>query len=114
METKTTFEDVMSEAPAGFQDMEQVAQAYWDNDAYWCESLDPSEFWDKFEDAFAGVWDSEMDFTEQLVEDTGFLDVMPEHLISYFDYEAYRRDLFMCDYWSATVTGYAVAVFRSY
>lgn len=33
------------------------------------------------------------DVAEQVVEQCGYLDEMPEHLRNYFDYEAYGRDL---------------------
>ena len=112
--TFITFEEVMSEAPAGFQDMEHEAQAFWNNDSWSCESLEVWEFWERFEEAFAGVWNSELDFTEDLLESTGQIDEIPEHFRFYFDYKLFARDLFISDYWSATVPNYCVAVFRSY
>ena len=34
-----------------------------------------------------------VEYAEQLVDDTGMLDAMPENLRMYFDYEAFARDL---------------------
>lgn len=53
---------------------------------------------DKFEEAFQGAYDSEIEFTYQLVDNCGTLDGMPEFLQQYFDYEAFNRDLFISDY----------------
>lgn len=57
--------------------------------------------WSKsdFEDLYQGEADSEVAFAEQLCDDLGYLNEMPEHLRSYFDYEAFARDLFISDYW---------------
>lgn len=51
-----------------------------------------------FEETYCGKHDSERDYTEQLIDDTGMLSEMPENLRGYFDYEAYSRDLFISDY----------------
>jgi len=52
----------------------------------------------EFEDSFQGAYDSEEDFTYQLVEDCGYLSGVPETVANYFDYEKFSRDLFMSDY----------------
>jgi len=44
------------------------------------------------------------------VDDLGLLSEVPENLRFYFDYEAFARDLFIGDYWSAD-TVYGTAVF---
>ena len=51
--------------------------------------------WNKrdFEDKYRGEYDSFTDLAEQLLDETGDLDQIPEHLRGYFDYEAYGRDL---------------------
>lgn len=67
---------------------------------------------DNLEEAYAGLWDTEQDFTENLLDELGELDSIPENLRSYFDYEKYNRDLFMTDYWSADID-HQVAVFRT-
>lgn len=51
-----------------------------------------------FEDSFQGAYDSELDYTYQLVEDCGYLSNVPQTVASYFDYDKFNRDLFMCDY----------------
>ena len=62
-----------------------------------------------FEEAYVGAYDSEKDFAEQLVDDLGYLDEIPEHLRYYFDYEAFARDLFIGDY-HMTEGGYVFGV----
>jgi antirestriction protein len=46
-----------------------------------------------------GQWDSEKDFAEHIVDECYNLDDMMGSLASYFDYEAYARDLFIDDYY---------------
>jgi antirestriction protein len=47
---------------------------------------------DKAREAYAGKFESEADWAEQFLEDTGGLEGVPEHLKNYIDYEAYGRD----------------------
>ena len=51
-----------------------------------------------FEESFQGSYDSEDDFTFELVESCGYLSNVPETVARYFDYEKFSRDLFMSDY----------------
>ncbi|ELY6169644.1 antirestriction protein ArdA [Cronobacter sakazakii] len=51
-----------------------------------------------FDDAYRGEAESEEDFAQQHVEDCGLLSEVPDTLRSYFDYEAYARDLFSSGY----------------
>lgn len=48
-----------------------------------------------FEDSYAGEWDSDLSLAEDFIESTGMLDSMPDNLRSYFDTEAFTRDLMM-------------------
>lgn len=48
---------------------------------------------DRFEDAYSGQYDSHRAFAEEIVEQCGYLDEMPEQLLGYFDYDAFARDL---------------------
>lgn len=48
-------------------------------------------------EAYQGTYESETDYAYQYIDDTGVLNDMPENLQHYFDYEAFGRDLFMCD-----------------
>lgn len=66
-----------------------------------------------FEDAYHGEHDSQRAFTEELLEDMGWLSDMPEHLRSYFDYDTYTRDLFITDFFSSAAPGGGVFVFRN-
>ena len=56
-----------------------------------CEDLE------HFEDCYMGEYDSEEDYAREYVEECYNLEKMGD-LAYYFDYEAYARDLFMCDY----------------
>lgn len=47
---------------------------------------------DKARDAFAGKYESEADWAEQFLEETGGLEQVPETLRNYIDFEAYARD----------------------
>lgn len=64
---------------------------------------------DHFEDCFCGEWKDEEDFAQHIIEDCYDLDSLMGNLAGYFDYAAFARDLFMCDYYMDN--GY---VFRRY
>ena len=64
---------------------------------------------ERFEEAYAGEWDSEEDFAENLAGETMEI---PQHLEFYIDYEKLARDLFVNDYYSADGEGCKVYVFR--
>jgi len=104
------FIEVIDNAPRGFEDMEEEARAFWDNAASYFESEEPEQFWSEFENAFSGVWDDEADFAHELADSCGL--VPDGYAGRYFDYEAFERDLFLGDYWSARISG-GVAVFRA-
>ena len=53
---------------------------------------------EEFEDMYQGQYESEEAFAEQLLDDCGTLNDIPQHLRYYFDYTAYARDLFIKDY----------------
>ena len=57
-----------------------------------CEELE------HFEDCYVGEYDSEEDFAREIVDECYDLEKLMGHLANYFDYEAYARDLFMCNY----------------
>jgi len=63
----------------------------------WVEYTGECDY-DAFEDGFCGEADSEEDYAQEIVEDHGLLDGVPQMLRSYFDYEAYARDLFSSGY----------------
>ena len=49
-----------------------------------------------FRDEYRGQYDDEEDFAYEIIEECYDL---PEFAKTYFDYEKFARDLFMCDYW---------------
>lgn len=63
-----------------------------------------------FEKAYCGEYGSEREFAVELADDAFNI---PESMEPYFDYEAYTRDLFIGDYWSAQVQGGGVYVFAN-
>ncbi|MFJ1267919.1 antirestriction protein ArdA [Legionella lytica] len=52
------------------------------------------------EESYHGVYDSEVDFASQLLQDCYGGQELPNGLLNYFDYDAFAPDLFMCDYFS--------------
>ena len=58
-----------------------------------------NDSFDSFKERYMGKWDSEKDFAEHIVNECYNLDDMKGHLASYFDYEAFARDLFIDDYY---------------
>ena len=62
-------------------------------------SRDDVSIFDNFREAYQGKWDSEKDFTYNLVDEIGYLHGVPESVANYFDYEAFARDLFIDDYY---------------
>ena len=53
---------------------------------------------DNMQDAYVGEYDSKEDFAREIVSDCYDIEKMMGDLARYFDYEAFARDLFMCDY----------------
>lgn len=48
---------------------------------------------DEFQDRFNGKFDSWKEMAEEILEETGELQAIPESLRYYFDFEAYARDI---------------------
>ena len=53
---------------------------------------------DGFENDFCGEYDSEEDFSREIVNDCYDLEKQMGHLAMYFDYEAFAHDLFITNY----------------
>jgi antirestriction protein len=64
------------------------------------EYVDNFQQWDEgyFEERYMGEWDSEADFADHILEETGYYEKMPEEIRGYFDIDRYARDLFLCDF----------------
>lgn len=60
--------------------------------AAYLEHVDSNGSWETARDAFQGTANSEADWAEQWLEDTGSLQDCPAHLRNYIDFEAYARD----------------------
>lgn len=66
---------------------------------------------DEFTEAYEGEYEHEEDFAYMIVDSLGLFDDCNETVQNYFDYEAFARDLFMGDYFSAP-NGLGIYVFR--
>ena len=91
------------EIPDGFISESHIDEGFWEymnfedyNDGKAKEAyVECFGEWDEddFQDRYAGEYRSLQDLAEQLVDDLGYLDQMPEHLRYYFDYEKFANDL---------------------
>ena len=59
-------------------------------------------------DAYHGQWESELDYAYDYVESCGMLDGVADFAKTYFDYEAFARDMFINDV-TMTDGGYVFA-----
>ena len=76
---------------------------YFDFDAFrvFCDYNAPcidEETPERFESAFYGEYESEEAFAEQYAEESGLLYKVDEFAKTYFDFEAFARDLFIGDF----------------
>jgi antirestriction protein len=60
--------------------------------AVYHDHVDSSGDIDKAREAYCGKYDTEADWAEQFLNDTGGLEGVPEHLKNYIDFESYGRD----------------------
>lgn len=60
--------------------------------AVYQEHVDSDGDIDRAREAFCGKYDSEADWAEEWLSDTGGLEGVPEHLRNYIDFESYARD----------------------
>ncbi len=92
-----------------------AAENYLDADAFAAfleyEDCDLDEAPDLFNDQYAGTFDSLAAWAENLADETGMLESVPESLRNYFDFEAWARDAELNgDVWTADVPS-GIAVF---
>lgn len=88
--------------PKSFYSESNVPEALWawlelDEDdrellAVYQDNVDSDADIERARDAYCGKYDSEADWAEQFLDDTGGLEGVPEHLRNYIDYEAFGRD----------------------
>ena len=87
----------LRDAVEDLSDTEQEAFFVWCN--YKCRDLseeDADDLIKAFQDEYIGQYDDEEDFATQIVVECYEL---PDFAETYFDYQRFARDLFMCDYW---------------
>ena len=87
----------LRDAVEDLSDTEQEAFFVWCN--YKSHDLgeeDADDLVRDFRDEYLGQYDDEEDFAYEIIEECYDL---PEFAKTYFDYEKFARDLFMCDYW---------------
>jgi len=99
----TTVEEIMETAEYVREYGHEVVSAF----------LDMGRILDEIEDSYDGTWESEEDFTENLLDSCGMFSEIPEWAVYYFDLEAYTKDLFMTDYTSVRTSDYQYMVFRN-
>ena len=56
------------------------------------------------EDDYHGAYDSEVEFAEQILDEC-YGNLLPDNLAGYFDYQAFAKNLFSCEYCSVQVNG---------
>ena len=95
----------IAEAVADLQGYERDILKALINEGYSLE-----EALEKKDDCYYYEADSMADVAEQLLEETGALDRIPDNLRYYFDYEAYGRDLELDGHWIATDNGFIEVV----
>ncbi len=66
-----------------------------------------------FEDVFAGTWQSERDYTEEMITDGVLGEPSNGLLAQYVDVESLTRDLFISDFYSLKAPGGLVWVFHN-
>ena len=72
---------------------------------------DAEEALERFQDNYAGTWEDLIAWAEDLLEQTGELEEIPERLRYYFNYEAYAHDCQLGgDIWTLD-TSEGIAVF---
>ena len=75
------------------------------------ESTDLDEVLDRFQDAYAGTWNSERDYVENGLEEGLFGEIDTDSLLGrYLDVASLTRDLFMSDMTSVAAPGHEVHV----
>jgi len=92
------------------------AEAYYAHGvAEWAGNVTVSEVAEMiegFEDAFSGTWQSEREYTEELI-DAGCFGEVEGPLSRYIDTDSLARDLFINDYFSLDAPGGLVWVFQN-
>lgn len=94
-------EEFYSESGFSESDFEHIIEYadFEDKDAYqaYCNIFGKFDERD-FNNRYQGEYDSEEDFARQMIDDCYDLERSMGSLSSYFDYKAFARDLFSCDY----------------
>lgn len=100
---------------ASFEDVSALAEALSDKGeafALWIDNGNDVDTMDRFEECYAGEWDTLIAFAENLLDETGQLDEIPQWARNYFDMDAYARDLELGgDVWSACDSDHNLHVF---
>lgn len=103
--------------PAEARQWASVAELVEDNqEAFiaYCDNIFPGkmpseDYVSSFEEAYAGRYDSWLDFAERWFSE---MENIPEHIERYIDYNVVARDL-EGDFWSSDADGYKVDIFRN-
>lgn len=69
---------------------------------------------ERFRDAYLGEYDSIEHYAQEFIDDTGMLSDVPDHIVRYFDFAAFARDMTLGgDIWTADAPGGGVFVFNN-
>ena len=86
------------EALGNMEESQKEPFLIWCNNGHYNLSKeDINELITSFENDYIGHYNSEEDFAMELIQERSDLNDFAKQ---YFDYQAYARDLFLCDYWS--------------
>lgn len=98
----------------GYADHEHDAfMAYMDNEYHNPSRDDWHDGYSRFQDAYAGEWESFCAFADDLADDIYSEAIRAFGNGNYFDYDAFARDLQYDYYWTASADGGGVYVFRN-
>lgn len=88
------------------QNIEEHGEAY---AVYVAEIGNTDDDVEKFQESYHGEYKDKEDFARMMLNECH---TVPDFLQNYIDYEAYARDLFICDYAYAGARGGQIFVFR--
>ena len=94
----TTLEEVY-ELHDAFDNQDAIKE-FWSNSPEYNAALDAEEVLENFYEAYAGVWDNDKDFAQNLADDMGF-EQSNEWPHSCIDWDQAARELLMFDYWES-------------
>ncbi len=84
--------DNLAKLAGALEEHGEAFKAYLGNGHYSADR-DLDKAIEKFEEAYLGNYENVTEYAEGFLEDTGALAEIPDHLVNYFDFKAFGRDL---------------------